>query len=200
MVSLVITRTEFALFLMLLAPLVREVIGIEDASSAVHDAEHNGRDLPNVRFIQAKTEDALGSVLGAAPRSDGVVLDPAEQVVSRDLLEHLGMVGAHVLARTLDDVVVGLAANDLAAFARDLLRHHRPLSSCPGGCTPAALGLSWRELGADADDCASSIAVARMGPQRCRSCLKRQRRRRGDQSLLFQDRVVPLFKNPPTTP
>jgi 23S rRNA (uracil1939-C5)-methyltransferase len=61
-------------FAVLMAPLVRTVIGIEEARSAVHDALHNGRDLPNVRFIQAKTEEALPA-LGQRPTT--VILDPA---------------------------------------------------------------------------------------------------------------------------
>jgi 23S rRNA (uracil1939-C5)-methyltransferase len=61
-------------FALLLAPLVREVIGIEEARSAVRDAEHNARDVANVRFIQAKTEEALPSLTA---RPDAVVLDPA---------------------------------------------------------------------------------------------------------------------------
>jgi 23S rRNA (uracil1939-C5)-methyltransferase len=61
-------------FALLLAPLVREVIGIEEARSAVRDAEHNAREVTNVRFIQAKTEEALPSL---AVHPDAVVLDPA---------------------------------------------------------------------------------------------------------------------------
>jgi 23S rRNA (uracil1939-C5)-methyltransferase len=61
-------------FALLLAPLVGEVIGIEEARSAVRDAEHNARGVSNVSFIQAKTEEALPSL---ATRPDAVVLDPA---------------------------------------------------------------------------------------------------------------------------
>ncbi len=61
-------------FALLLAPLVREVVGIEEAKSAVNDALHNARDMPNVSFIQARTEDALPS-LTRCP--DAVILDPA---------------------------------------------------------------------------------------------------------------------------
>jgi 23S rRNA (uracil1939-C5)-methyltransferase len=61
-------------FALLLAPLVREAIGIEEARSAIRDAEHNAQDVSNVRFIQAKTEEALPS-LTVTP--DAVVLDPA---------------------------------------------------------------------------------------------------------------------------
>ena len=61
-------------FALLLAPLVRGVVGIEEAPSAVRDAEHNARDVSNVRFLQAKIEAALPEL---DSRPDAVVLDPA---------------------------------------------------------------------------------------------------------------------------
>lgn len=61
-------------FALLLAPLVRQVIGIEEAKSAIRDAEHNARDAPNVRTIHARTEDALPQL---DQRPDAVILDPA---------------------------------------------------------------------------------------------------------------------------
>jgi len=75
-------------FALLLASLVAEVIGIEEAKSAVQDALHNAAHVPNVHFVQAKTEDALPQ-LGRTP--DAVILDPAR-------------VGAHpaVLSALLD--------------------------------------------------------------------------------------------------
>jgi 23S rRNA (uracil1939-C5)-methyltransferase len=73
-------------FALLLAPLVHEVVGIEEARSAVRDAIHNAGDLANVRFIQAKTEEALPS-LGARPA--GVVLDPARVGCHPDVLRAL---------------------------------------------------------------------------------------------------------------
>ena len=73
-------------FALLLAPLVREVIGIEEARSAVRDAEHNARDVPEVRFIQAKTEAALPQV---SARPAAVVLDPARAGCHPDVLRAL---------------------------------------------------------------------------------------------------------------
>ena len=73
-------------FALLLAPLVREVICVEEARSAVRDAEHNGRDVANVRFIQAKTEAALPSL---GTRADAVVLDPARTGCHPDVLRAL---------------------------------------------------------------------------------------------------------------
>src|SRR5205814_7097097 len=73
-------------FALLLAPLVREVIGIEEAFSAVRDAQYNARELTNVRFIQAKTETALPSL---DSRPAGVVLDPARVGCHPDVLQAL---------------------------------------------------------------------------------------------------------------
>ncbi len=73
-------------FALLLAPLVREAIGIEEARSAVRDAEHNASDVSNVRFIQAKTEAALPSL---EVRPDAVVLDPARAGCHPDVLRAL---------------------------------------------------------------------------------------------------------------
>jgi 23S rRNA (uracil1939-C5)-methyltransferase len=61
-------------FAVMLAPLVGEVVGIEEAKSAVRDAQHNARAASNVTFIQAKTELALPSL---EHQPDGVILDPA---------------------------------------------------------------------------------------------------------------------------
>jgi len=73
-------------FALLLAPLVREVIGIEEARSAVRDAVHNGQDVPNARFIQGKTEAVLP---GLESRPDVVVLDPARVGCHPDVLQAL---------------------------------------------------------------------------------------------------------------
>jgi 23S rRNA (uracil1939-C5)-methyltransferase len=73
-------------FALLLAPLVKEVIGIEEARSAIRDAEFNARDLPNVRFVQAKTEAALPEL---DQRPDAVVLDPARAGCHPDVLRAL---------------------------------------------------------------------------------------------------------------
>jgi 23S rRNA (uracil1939-C5)-methyltransferase len=74
-------------FALLLAPLVREVIGIEEARSAVRDAEYNGRDVPNARFIQGKTETVLPTL--DAQAVDAVVLDPARVGCHPDALRAL---------------------------------------------------------------------------------------------------------------
>jgi 23S rRNA (uracil1939-C5)-methyltransferase len=73
-------------FALLLAPLVREVIGIEEARSAIRDAVYNGQDVPNARFIQGKTEAILP---GLDPPPDAVVLDPARVGCHPDVLNAL---------------------------------------------------------------------------------------------------------------
>jgi 23S rRNA (uracil1939-C5)-methyltransferase len=62
-----------ATFAVLLAPFARKVIAIEEAPSAIRDAQINIQGLDNVELAQAKTE----SLLGALPeRPDALVLDP----------------------------------------------------------------------------------------------------------------------------
>jgi 23S rRNA (uracil1939-C5)-methyltransferase len=115
-------------FALLLADCVREVIGIEEARSAVRDAEHNAQDVSNVQFIQARTEDALPSL---ARRPDAVILDPAR-------------VGAHpgVLQALLNSGTPRLVyvSCDPSTLARDLrilvdggyqLREVQPLDMFP---------------------------------------------------------------------
>ncbi|MBV9170062.1 MAG: class I SAM-dependent RNA methyltransferase, partial [Chloroflexi bacterium] len=52
----------------------------------VRDARANAADLPNVRFIEAKTEHALPSLDG---RPDTVILDPARAGCHPDVLSAL---------------------------------------------------------------------------------------------------------------
>jgi 23S rRNA (uracil1939-C5)-methyltransferase len=73
-------------FALLLAPLVRQAIGIEEAPSAVRDAMHNGQDVGNVRFVRGKTEAVLPSL---DERPDAVVLDPARVGCHPAVLEAL---------------------------------------------------------------------------------------------------------------
>lgn len=66
-------------FAILLAPYVATAIAIEESSSAVADARENAEGLDNVVFIEARTEDALGSLsehTGDSGVPDAVVLDP----------------------------------------------------------------------------------------------------------------------------
>lgn len=95
-------------FAALLADRADEVIGIEESPAAVRDAEYNARDLPNVRFVQAKTEDALPRLEGPL---DAVILDPSRVGCHPAVLEAL----LHVRAPRIVYV-----SCDPATLARDL--------------------------------------------------------------------------------
>jgi len=73
-------------FTSLMAPFVRSAVGIEEASAAIKDANENARDLPNVHFIQGKTEDILPKL---ETRPDKVLLDPARVGCAPAVLEAL---------------------------------------------------------------------------------------------------------------
>lgn len=75
-------------FALLMAPIVGEVVGIEEARVAVRDAEHNGRDVPNVRFVEGKAE-AILPALALERRPGAVVLDPARAGAHPAVLEAL---------------------------------------------------------------------------------------------------------------
>lgn len=119
-------------FALLLAPLVGEVVGIEEAQTAVADAEHNGRKFPNVRFIQGKAEEVLPR-LALRRRPDAVVLDPARVGAHPAVLEAL-------LAPSLRPPRLVYVSCDPATLARDLrilvdggytLQHVQPVDLFP---------------------------------------------------------------------
>ena len=60
-------------FAVLLAPFVGRVIAVEESLAAVKDAAVNTLGLPNLEFVQGKTEEVLASL---EARPDVVVLDP----------------------------------------------------------------------------------------------------------------------------
>jgi len=60
-------------FAVILAPLVRRVIAIEESSAAVDDAMVNIAGSPNVQYYRGKTEDVLATV---EERIDALILDP----------------------------------------------------------------------------------------------------------------------------
>lgn len=96
-------------FTTLMAPLVRQAVGIEESPAAVKDAEHNAADLTNVRFIAAKAEDALRKL---HERPNKALLDPARVGCEPAVLEAL------VAARPERIVYVSC---DPATLARDLV-------------------------------------------------------------------------------
>ncbi len=70
---LVDAYTGVGTFAVLLAPIVKKVIAIEDSASAVADARENAAQLKNVEFLLGRTEHALDCL---EDRSDVVILDP----------------------------------------------------------------------------------------------------------------------------
>jgi 23S rRNA (uracil1939-C5)-methyltransferase len=73
-------------FAAIMSPFVREAIGIEESPAAVKDAEQNCSDLPNLRFIAGKVEDALPKL---TERPTKVLLDPARVGCERPVLDAL---------------------------------------------------------------------------------------------------------------
>lgn len=73
-------------FSAVLAPFVRQVVGIEESPAAVKDAEQNCADLENLRFIAGKVEDVLPKL---TERPSKVLLDPARVGCERPVLDAL---------------------------------------------------------------------------------------------------------------
>jgi 23S rRNA (uracil1939-C5)-methyltransferase len=73
-------------FTAVMAPFVREAVGIEESPAAVKDAEQNCRDLPNLRFIAGKVENVLPKL---TERPTKVLLDPARVGCERPVLDAL---------------------------------------------------------------------------------------------------------------
>jgi 23S rRNA (uracil1939-C5)-methyltransferase len=63
-------------FAVILAPLVREVIAIEESAAAVDDAMTNIAATPNVQYYKGKVEDVLP---GITTNADALILDPPRQ-------------------------------------------------------------------------------------------------------------------------
>jgi 23S rRNA (uracil1939-C5)-methyltransferase len=95
-------------FAALLSGRAEEVIGIEESPAAVRNAVYNAQDLPNVRFLEGKTEDVLPRLEGAV---DAVVLDPARVGCHPAVLDA-------ILARRPPRLVY--VSCDPATLARDL--------------------------------------------------------------------------------
>ncbi len=63
-------------FAVILAPLVRQVIAIEESAAAVDDAMVNIAASPNVQYYKGKVEDVLPAI---SERADALILDPPRQ-------------------------------------------------------------------------------------------------------------------------
>ena len=70
----------------LLAPFVKTVLGIEESSAAIKDAELNAAKIPNISFLEGKTEKVLFD-LQSVP--DVVVLDPPRKGCQAQALDSL---------------------------------------------------------------------------------------------------------------
>jgi 23S rRNA (uracil1939-C5)-methyltransferase len=63
-------------FAVVLAPLVRQMIAIEESAAAVDDALVNIEGSPNVQYYKGKVEEVLGDI---DARPDALILDPPRQ-------------------------------------------------------------------------------------------------------------------------
>jgi 23S rRNA (uracil1939-C5)-methyltransferase len=115
-------------FAILLARSAGRVIGIEESTAAVRDAQHNARDLLNVEFLAGKIEDVLPRLV---ERPDAVVIDPARVGCDPAVLEAL--IGLEVPR-------LAYVSCDPATLARDLailvgggfeLRNVQPIDMFP---------------------------------------------------------------------
>src|SRR5436190_17565098 len=88
-------------------------------------------------------EDSSGWRPGACASRLGALLDDLDQgddLVARDPVGELRMVAAEMVEREVDDLILGLAADDLAALACDLPGHGVGIE---GDCRVAAFRVCW---------------------------------------------------------
>jgi 23S rRNA (uracil1939-C5)-methyltransferase len=95
-------------FALLLAPLVKRVIAIEESKAAVADAQASASGVDNVEFWEKKTEEGLGEL---REQPDAVILDPPRTGCHPRALEALLQVAA--------EKVIYVSC-DPASLARDL--------------------------------------------------------------------------------
>ena len=118
----------------------REEVGLVDAGALVQAGEDTGtprawRDAPLAGLVERGGGDCAGSG-SLAMRAPGLAagrageagaylddLDQSDDLVARDPVGELGMVAAEMLEREVDELILGLAADDLAALACDLPGH-----------------------------------------------------------------------------
>lgn len=109
------------LFAGVLAERVRAVLGIESAKRAVEDAQHNLRDLDNVRIEHGKVERVLPRT--GITETDLVVLDPPRAGAGREVVGRVSALGPRRIAYVACDPAA--LARDLSFFAAE---GYRPVS------------------------------------------------------------------------
>ena len=77
-------------FAVILAPLVRQVIAVEESAAAVDDAMVNIAASPNVQYYKGKVEDVLPSI---ATEAHGLILDPPRQGCHAKVLQTVIEIG-----------------------------------------------------------------------------------------------------------
>ena len=71
-------------FTVLLAPYVRKIIGVEESASAIQDAGLNSMNIPNIEFVEGKTEHILNAL---SEDIDVLLLDPPRVGCHPDVLD-----------------------------------------------------------------------------------------------------------------
>ena len=101
------TYCGVGVFSVLIAPFVKNVVGIEISDSAIEDAVFNSRHLDNVEFIKGSSEESLKK-LDFHP--DIVILDPPRSGCKKDVLDSL------ILIKPKKILMISC---DLESFMRD---------------------------------------------------------------------------------
>ena len=97
-------------FGLLMADRVGEVVGVDENLMAVEDARHNGGDMPNVRFVEGSTAEAIAQLKSPC---DLAILDPPRAGCDREDLEALMEMAPRRIA---------YVSCDPATLARDVKR------------------------------------------------------------------------------
>jgi len=96
-----------------LAKQARKVIGIEEVSEAIKDANKNAQlnEIENCEFISGKVEDKLAEILNRGENPDIIVFDPPRKGLADSVIE--------AVLKTLPSKIIYVSCNP-ATLARDL--------------------------------------------------------------------------------
>ncbi len=108
--ALLDTHCGVGAFGLLMADRVGEVVGVDENLMAVEDARHNGGDMPNVRFVEGSTAEAIAQLKSPC---DLAILDPPRAGCDREDLEALMEMAPRRIA---------YVSCDPATLARDVKR------------------------------------------------------------------------------